>query len=83
MLNSQNERTAKPQVVRLGGREVIADGLRLNFWADISHPDIRFGHRYADVLGTSEGGRLGIDYRRFHETLEGGIVAFVPCQQRL
>jgi inward rectifier potassium channel len=37
MLNSQNERTAKPQVVRFGGREVIAEGLRLNFWADISH----------------------------------------------
>src|SRR5450755_1853397 len=37
MLNSQNERTAGPQLVRLGGREVIAEGLRLNFWADISH----------------------------------------------
>jgi inward rectifier potassium channel len=37
MLNSQNERTARPQVVRFGGREVIAEGLRLNFWADISH----------------------------------------------
>jgi len=24
-------------VVRLGGREVVAEGLRLNFWADISH----------------------------------------------
>jgi len=33
----QIERTAKPRVVRLGGREVIAEGLRLNFWADISH----------------------------------------------
>jgi inward rectifier potassium channel len=37
MFNSQKERTAKPQVVRMGGREVIAEGLRLNFWADISH----------------------------------------------
>src|SRR5215471_16820238 len=25
------------QVVRLGGREIIAEGLQLNFWADISH----------------------------------------------
>jgi len=25
------------QVVRFGGREIIAEGLRLNFWADISH----------------------------------------------
>jgi len=32
-----SERTSKPQVVRLGGREVIAEGLRLSFWADISH----------------------------------------------
>ena len=32
-----SERTSKPQIVRLGGREVIAEGLRLSFWADISH----------------------------------------------
>jgi inward rectifier potassium channel len=25
------------RVVRFGGREIIAEGLRLNFWADISH----------------------------------------------
>jgi inward rectifier potassium channel len=37
MLNSQNERTAKARVVQLGGREIIAEGLHLNFWADISH----------------------------------------------
>jgi inward rectifier potassium channel len=35
------------------------------------HPDILFGHRYADILGTSEDGRLKIDYGRFHETFEG------------
>ena len=35
------------------------------------HSDIRFGQRYADILGTSEDGRLRIDYSRFHETLEG------------
>jgi inward rectifier potassium channel len=34
------------------------------------YSDIRFGHRYADILGTSEDGRLRIDYGRFHETLE-------------
>ncbi len=27
--------------------------------------------RYADILGTSEDGRLLIDYGRFHETFEG------------
>src|ERR1700760_2824120 len=26
-----------PRVVRLGGREVITEGLQLSFWADISH----------------------------------------------
>ena len=34
------------------------------------HSDIRFGHRYADILGTSEDGRLRIDYGRFHDTLQ-------------
>ena len=37
MLNSWNQRTGKPQVLRFGGREVVTEGLRLNFWADISH----------------------------------------------
>ena len=37
MVRSQSERTSKPQVVRVGGREIIAEGLHLNFWADISH----------------------------------------------
>jgi inward rectifier potassium channel len=35
------------------------------------YSDIRFGHRYADILGTAEDGRLRVDYGRFHETLEG------------
>jgi len=35
--NSPGERTSKPQVIRLGGREIIAEGLSLSFWADISH----------------------------------------------
>jgi inward rectifier potassium channel len=34
------------------------------------HPDIRFGHRYAEILGTADDGRLRIDYGRFHETVE-------------
>jgi inward rectifier potassium channel len=37
MDRSHSERTAKPQVLRVGGREIIAEGLHLNFWADISH----------------------------------------------
>ena len=37
MLNGHGERVAKPRIVRIGGREIIAEGLHLNFWADISH----------------------------------------------
>src|SRR5712675_1594436 len=37
MVKSLSNRTSKTQIVLLGGREVIAEGLRLNFWADISH----------------------------------------------
>jgi inward rectifier potassium channel len=35
------------------------------------HPSIRFGHRYVDVLGTRDDGRVRIDYGRFHDTFEG------------
>jgi inward rectifier potassium channel len=35
------------------------------------HSDILFGQHYADILDTSEDGRLKIDYSRFHETLPG------------
>jgi inward rectifier potassium channel len=34
------------------------------------HSHIRFGHRYEDILGTAEDGRLRIDYGRFHDTLQ-------------
>jgi inward rectifier potassium channel len=37
MAQSPSERTSSQQIIRLGGREVIAEGLRLSFWADISH----------------------------------------------
>jgi inward rectifier potassium channel len=34
----RNERTSKKRVVQIGGREVIvAEGMHLSFWADISH----------------------------------------------
>jgi inward rectifier potassium channel len=36
-----------------------------------NHSEIRFGHRYADILSTSDDGRLRVDYGRFHQTLEG------------
>src|ERR1700756_5564834 len=37
MVKTPNERTSKPLIVRFGDREVVTEGLRLNFWADISH----------------------------------------------
>jgi len=37
MTTSSSEQKYKSRIVRIGGREVIAEGLRLNFWADISH----------------------------------------------
>jgi inward rectifier potassium channel len=35
-----------------------------------NHPDIRHGHRYADVIGITEDGRVKIDYGRFHDTYQ-------------
>src|SRR6516164_7877628 len=32
-----SEWMSRARVVRFGDREIIAEGLRLNFWADISH----------------------------------------------
>ena len=37
MAKIQNERTANARVVRLGGREFVAEGLNLSFWTDFSH----------------------------------------------
>src|SRR5450631_2181974 len=37
MVKSQSDQTSKGRIVRLGGREIIAEGQRLSFWADISH----------------------------------------------
>src|SRR5476649_2118488 len=41
MANSENARTSergsRARVMQLGGREIVTEGLHLNFWADISH----------------------------------------------
>ena len=37
MFNGRSERTAKARIVRLGGREIIAEGAHLDFRADLSH----------------------------------------------
>jgi inward rectifier potassium channel len=57
-------------VVVVSGYDVVA-AQTVHARKSYDYPDIRFGHRYADILDTSEDGRLRIDYGRFHETLEG------------
>ena len=57
-------------VVVVSGYDVVA-AQTVHARRTYRHSDIRFGHRYADILDTSEDGRLRIDYGRFHETLEG------------
>jgi len=57
-------------VVVVSGYDVIA-AQAVHAQKSYNHPDIRFGHRYADILGTSEDGRLRMDCGRFHETFEG------------
>src|ERR1700727_1070275 len=37
MLEKLKERVSKSTIVRFGDREIITEGLRLSFWADISH----------------------------------------------
>ncbi len=37
MFKGLNERMSKERVIRFGNREIIAEGLSLSFWADISH----------------------------------------------
>ena len=65
-------------VVVVSGYDVVA-AQTVHARKSYDHPDIRFGHRYADILGTSEDGRLRIDYGRFHETLRGIDRLSHPC----
>jgi inward rectifier potassium channel len=57
-------------VVVVSGYDVVA-AQTVHARKSYEYSDIRFGHRYVDILGTSEDGRLRIDYGRFHETMEG------------
>jgi inward rectifier potassium channel len=56
-------------MVVVSGYDVVA-AQTVHARRSYDHSDIRFGQRYADILDTSEDGRLRIDYGRFHETLE-------------
>ena len=57
-------------VVVVSGYDVVA-AQTVHARKSYEHSEIRFGHRYADILDNSEEGRLRIDYGRFHETFKG------------
>ena len=56
-------------IVVVSGYDVVA-AQTVHARKSYEHGDIRFGHRYVDVLDTSEDGRIRIDYGRFHDTYE-------------
>lgn len=57
-------------VIVVSGYDVVA-AQTVHARKPYEHYDIRFGHRYVDVLGATNDGRVRIDYGRFHDTLEG------------
>jgi inward rectifier potassium channel len=56
-------------VMVVSGYDVVA-AQTVHARKSYDYPDIRFGHRYAEILGTAEDGRLRIDYGRFHDTVQ-------------
>ncbi|MEA2922183.1 MAG: inward rectifier potassium channel [Bradyrhizobium sp.] len=57
-------------VVVVSGYDVVA-AQTVHARKSYEHSDIRFGRRYADIIDTTEDGRLRIDYGKFHQTLKG------------
>jgi inward rectifier potassium channel len=57
-------------VLVVSGYDVVA-AQTVHARKSYDHSDIRFGQHYADILDTSEDGRIRIDYGKFHETIEG------------
>jgi len=55
-------------VIVVSGYDVVA-AQTVHARKSYEHPDIRFGHRYAQILDTAEDGRVRVDYGRFHDTL--------------
>ena len=69
--NAEDLEAAKASLaVVVSGYDVVA-AQTVHARKSYDHGDIRFGHRYVDILDTSDDGRLRVDYGRFHETLEG------------
>jgi inward rectifier potassium channel len=70
-LNADDLEACKASLVLVvSGYDVVA-AQTVHARKSYDHAEIRFGHRYVDILGTSEDGRLRVDYGRFHDTLEG------------
>ena len=65
------ESTQASLVMVVSGYDIVA-AQTVHARKSYDYPDIRFGHRYAEILGTAEDGRPRIDYGRFHETLPEG-----------
>jgi inward rectifier potassium channel len=57
-------------IVVVTGYDVVA-AQTIHARKSYDHSDIRFGQRYVDIIGTTDDGRIRVDYSRFHETLEG------------
>jgi len=57
-------------MVVVSGYDVVA-AQTVHARKSYAHSTIRFGHRYADILDTSDDGRIKVDYGRFHDTIEG------------
>jgi inward rectifier potassium channel len=55
-------------VVVVSGYDVVA-AQTVHARKSCDHPEIRFGHRYAEILGTTGDGRLRVDYGMFHQTI--------------
>ena len=55
-------------VVVVGGFDVVA-AQGVHGRKSYDHPEILFGHRYADILSKMDDGRLRIDYGKFHDTV--------------
>ena len=55
-------------VVVVTGYDVVA-AQSVHGRKSYDHPEILFGHRYADILSEMDDGRLRIDYGKFHDTV--------------
>jgi inward rectifier potassium channel len=67
-------------VVVVSGYDIVA-AQTVHARKAYDHSDIRFGQRYADILDASQGGRIRIDYSRFHESWRNRLSH--PCHANI